>query len=59
MALVDATESRSPISQAIQLVVVVVALMWLIEVIDALLLDQRLDQQGIIPRSFDGLDGVL
>ena len=59
MALVDATESRSPIIQAIQLVVIVVALMWLIEVIDVLLLDQRLDQQGIIPRSFEGLDGVL
>ncbi len=45
--------------QAIQLVVVVAALMWLIEVVDALLLDQRLDRQGIVPRSFGGLDGVL
>jgi membrane associated rhomboid family serine protease len=40
-------------------VVIVVAFMWLVEVVDALLLDNRLDQQGISPRSLGGLDGIL
>lgn len=59
MAIVSESESQSPVLQAIQLVVVVVALMWLIEVLDALALNGRLDQQGIAPRSFGGLDGIL
>ena len=59
MALVSGSEPRSPVLQAIQLVVIVVVLMWLIEVVDALLLDNRLDQQGISPRSLGGLDGIL
>jgi membrane associated rhomboid family serine protease len=59
MALVSESESRSPALQAAQLVVIVVAFMWLVEVVDALLLDNRLDQQGISPRSLGGLDGIL
>jgi membrane associated rhomboid family serine protease len=39
--------------------VIVVVVMWLIEVVDAVLLDSRLDQQGISPRSLGGLDGIL
>ena len=58
MALVDA-ESRSPIIQAIQLVIIVVAVMWLIEAFDLAVLDGRLDQQGIVPRTWSGLDGIL
>ncbi len=57
MALV--AESKSPAVQAVQLVVVVLALMWVVEVVDALILDSRLDQQGIVPRSWGGLDGIL
>lgn len=59
MALVSESESRSPVLQAIQFVVIVVVVMWLIEVADALLLNDRLDQQGIVPRSLGGLDGIL
>lgn len=59
MALVDATDSPSPVLQAIQLVIIVIVTMWLIEVIDGLALDGRLDQHGIIPRTFSGLDGIL
>lgn len=59
MALVSESESRSPVLQAIQFVVIVVVVMWLIEVVDALLLDSRLDQQGISPRSLGGFDGIL
>jgi len=50
---------KSPAVQAIQLVVVVTVMMWLIEVVDVLILDHGLDRQGIIPRSWGGLDGVL
>lgn len=42
-----------------QLVVIVTAMMWLIEALDSLFLDGRLDQQGIEPRTLSGLDGVL
>jgi membrane associated rhomboid family serine protease len=59
MALVSESESRSPALQAVQLVVIVVVLLWLVEAVDALLLDNRLDQQGISPRSLGGLDGIL
>jgi membrane associated rhomboid family serine protease len=59
MALVDDRDSRSPVLQAIQFVVIVIVVMWLIEVVDALFLNSRLDQQGIQPRSLGGLDGVL
>ena len=58
MALVDTTP-RSPVAQALQLVVIIVAMMWLIEALDSLFLDGRLDQQGIEPRTIGGLDGVL
>lgn len=58
MALVD-SDTESPIVQAIQLMVVVVALMWVVESADRLLLDGRLDQHGIVPRSWGGLDGIL
>jgi membrane associated rhomboid family serine protease len=33
--------------------------MWLIEVADALVFDNGLDQHGIVPRSWGGLDGIL
>lgn len=59
MALVSAEESRSPVVQAAQLVIVVLVSMWVIEVVDALFLDEGLDQHGIIPRSWGGLDGIL
>lgn len=58
MALVDTTP-RSPIVQAIQLLVVITALMWLIEAVDSLAFDGRLDQHGIVPRTLRGLDGIL
>jgi membrane associated rhomboid family serine protease len=57
--VVESSEATSPPLQAIQLVVLVTALMWIIEVVDGLFLDGRLDQQGIIPRSWGGLDGII
>ncbi len=58
MALVDTTP-RSPIVQAIQLLVIITAIMWLIEALDSFAFDGRLDQHGIVPRTLSGLDGVL
>ncbi len=49
----------SPIQQAVRLMVILVAGLWLIEVVDVVALDQRLDQQGIVPRTLGGLDGIL
>jgi membrane associated rhomboid family serine protease len=45
--------------QAARLVVLVAVLMWVIEAVDGLVLSGRLDQQGIAPRTWSGLDGIL
>jgi membrane associated rhomboid family serine protease len=44
--------------RAIPVVLALVALMWVLEVVD-LALDHRLDRYGIEPRDADGLDGVV
>jgi membrane associated rhomboid family serine protease len=49
---------RDPRLNAIRIVIAMVALMWVLEVVDVAL-DHRLDQYGIEPRDPDGLDGVL
>ena len=50
---------KSPIVKAAQLMVILVAGLWPIEVVDLLIFDNGLDEQGIIPRTWGGLDGVL
>ena len=50
---------KSPIVKAAQLMVILVAGLWLIEVLDVLIFDNGLDEQGIVPRTWSGLDGVL
>ena len=55
--LVETTQS--PIQQAARLMVIVVAALWLIEVVDVVAFDRGLDQQGIVPRTWGGLDGIL
>ncbi|MFA4929664.1 MAG: rhomboid family intramembrane serine protease [Patulibacter sp.] len=49
---------RDPRTNGLMLVAAMVALMWIVEVIDAIA-DQRLDQFGIIPRQVSGLDGIV
>jgi len=44
--------------RAIQFVLALVALMWVLELIDTAL-DHRLDRYGIEPRDVDGLDGII
>ena len=55
--LVETTQS--PIQQAARLMVIIVAALWLIEAVDAVVFDRGLDQHGIVPRTWGGLDGVL
>ena len=38
---------------------ITLALMWAIELVDSIGLDDRLEGNGIRPRSIDGLDGIL
>jgi membrane associated rhomboid family serine protease len=55
----DTTPRRTdPRSTAIGIVIALVALMWVLEVVDVAL-DHRLDRYGIEPRDPDGLDGVV
>jgi membrane associated rhomboid family serine protease len=39
--------------------VVFLAVLWLVEIVDVLFLDHELERQGIQPRSWGGLDGIL
>jgi membrane associated rhomboid family serine protease len=48
----------SPRRTALTILAAMVALMWVLEIVD-LALDQRLDSYGIEPRDVDGLDGVV
>lgn len=49
---------RRPTRDGIQTVLGLAALMWVVEIVDALL-GQRLDEYGIEPRDVDGLTGVI
>jgi membrane associated rhomboid family serine protease len=48
----------SPRRTAISILIALVALMWVLEIVDVAL-DNRLDRYGIEPRDVDGLDGVV
>jgi membrane associated rhomboid family serine protease len=50
--------SGDPRRSALAILFSLVALMWVLEVVD-LALDHRLDRYGIEPRDVDGLDGVV
>jgi membrane associated rhomboid family serine protease len=50
--------AASPRRTALAILAAIVALMWVLEIVD-LALDHRLDQYGIEPRDVDGLDGVV
>ena len=57
--MTDTTPRRTdPRRTAIGIVIALVALMWMLEVVDVAL-DHRLDRYGIEPRDPDGLDGVV
>ena len=50
--------SQTVLSRA-KLVSGFVAVFWLVEIIDTVVLSSRLESNGIQPRSLDGLDGIL
>jgi membrane associated rhomboid family serine protease len=53
-----APAKTDPRRAAIGIVIALVALMWVLEIVDVAL-DHRLDEYGIEPRDLDGLDGVV
>ena len=53
-----ATGGKAYVRGGLTVVLVLVAVMWVAEVVDAVV-DHRLDRYGIEPREVDGLDGVL
>jgi membrane associated rhomboid family serine protease len=55
---VVATGGKAYVRGGLTVVLVLVAAMWVAEVVDAVV-DHRLDRYGIEPREVDGLDGVL
>ncbi len=54
----DAERTSRPVINGAIFVAVMAALMWVVEVADQLA-DGRLDGNGIAPRDFDGLDGIV
>lgn len=42
-----------------RIVIAVVAVLWIVEIVDVVLLDDALERQGIQPRQLRGLDGIL
>lgn len=55
----DADVERPELPSGLVLVIGALAAMWLIEVVDAVALSDRLQGGGIHPRRVDGIDGVL
>jgi len=53
-----APRGDDPRRSALLLLLAIVALMWVVEIVDVAL-DHRLDRYGIEPRDVDGLDGVV
>ena len=50
---------RRPFSTGVGALVSFVSLMWLLEVIDVVVPRLDLDVHGIVPRTLNGLDGIL
>ncbi len=59
MTLEDSPSPRRALERAVWLLAAIVVILWLVELIDVVVLDDRLEGQGIRPRTWDGLDGVL
>lgn len=53
------TTRRDPRIEGVRLVAILLAIMWVSEILDQVLLDQRLDQYGIEPRETDGILGIV
>ena len=53
------TDGKLRLADIARIMAVFVAAIWIIEIVDASLLEDRLEAQGIFPRRLGGLDGVL
>lgn len=54
----DTAEWKAPIRE-IRVLLGLVALLWLVEIVDSVFLDDALQTQGITPRTLSGIDGIL
>lgn len=55
----ESNRTASAIEQAVFLVGAIIAVLWIVEVVDSFLLSDRLQRNGIRPRTIGGLDGVV
>lgn len=55
----DIRERPFWLTTGVSVIVVALGAMWLVEILDTVALDDRLESHGIQPRSIDGLDGIL
>ncbi len=58
-SVTEPVQSTSRLQQAVRIVIAVVAVLWIVEIVDVVLLDDALERQGIQPRQLRGLDGIL
>ncbi len=54
-----ATPKPNRIAEIVRIILVAIAVLWLIEVVDVVLLDDSLERRGIKPRTGSGLVGLL
>lgn len=54
-----ALAAAEPVAKSVQALLIGVAVLWLIEIIDILFLNQGLNNYGIKPRSLEGLRGII
>ncbi len=59
MSTLPHSPPRSRVAEVARLVVLMVAVLWVVEIVDVLAFDDTLENQGIHPRELGGLDGVL
>lgn len=63
MSDVEPVRNESPLPVWLRgglgVIVIALAAMWMIEIVDTIVLDDRLEANGIRPRTTDGLDGIL
>lgn len=57
--MTSSTDRSDAVGLALRVLLAAVAVLWLVEIVDARILDDALERQGIQPRTVGGLDGIL
>jgi membrane associated rhomboid family serine protease len=57
--MAESTNAGSRLLSAVRVTFAFLAVLWLVEIVDVLFLNDVLERQGIQPRSWGGLDGIL